>query len=190
MPLVCQSCGKALDVEGNHVSQEAAFVCPKYNKIASPAKQEFEGGSTRSAKLERFDIIPPETLIALARRYGLGVAKHGEGNWKHGGVQFIKATINHLYAHLTALLLGQEDDEGQHSEAILWNASAINWFEQRKPQEWQQALKELQEGLVESPVRPLGRWCLAHGEQLSNTEYCPRCMQEGRYDAPQGGCAK
>ena len=44
------------------------------------AKQQFEGGATRTVKSERYDLIPPEAEAALARRFGLGAQRHGEGN--------------------------------------------------------------------------------------------------------------
>lgn len=111
-------------------------------------KSPFENGSTRSAKLERFDLIPPEAEVAAARRFGLGSTKHGEGNWKGGGVAFIKATICHLKAHVASLTQNDPASyEDSDTDAIVWNAMALCWFRERKPKEFAQALQELRDGL-------------------------------------------
>lgn len=114
---------------------------------AIESKEAFEGGATRSEKLERFDLVPPEADILTARRFGLGAKKHGAGNWKNGGVEFIKATINHLKAHTASLLINdpvtyEDDDLG----GILWGGAALAWFRERKPTQYRQALWELREG--------------------------------------------
>src|SRR5579862_3912472 len=92
----------------------------------SERKTAYEGSATRSEKAERYDLVPPESIDAIARRIGLGVPKHGENNWRGGGVEFIKATINHLHAHLSALLKGDESDS--HLDAVTCNAAFLCWF--------------------------------------------------------------
>lgn len=104
------------------------------------AKATFEGGATRSVKLERFDLIPPEANTANARRFGLGCLKHGEENWKGGGAAFIRQCINHALGHLNSLMENGpfhcDDDIG----AALTNTSMLAWFREHKPEEFLKAL--------------------------------------------------
>jgi hypothetical protein len=121
-------------------------------KASPPDKQQFEGGATRTVKLERYDLIPPEAEAALARRFGLGAQRHGESNWKHGGVEFIKATINHMKAHFNSILDGRGRDDAllqDDLDALIWGAAALCWFNERKSSELGLALLELNEGKVE-----------------------------------------
>lgn len=110
--------------------------------LTSEKHSRFEGGATRTEKAERYDLVPPEAVDAIARRIGLGVAKHGENNWKSGGVAFIKATFNHMLAHISSLRklnLGDQD-----LDAIICNVAFLCWFKENKSQEYYQALTELQ----------------------------------------------
>jgi hypothetical protein len=107
------------------------------------AKKSFEGGATRSEKLERFDLIPPEADEAMARRFGLGAKKHGEGNWKGGGKDFIKACINHAKAHEAHLGKAAGKGDDNDLDAIICNWGMLCWFRENKAQEYGEALAEL-----------------------------------------------
>jgi hypothetical protein len=109
-------------------------------------KAAFEGGATRSEKLERYDLIPPEAEDALARRYGMGAKKHGEGNWKQGGVTFIKACVNHAKAHQSHLLATCGESEDDDLGAILCNFGMLTWFRANKGDDYNKALMELKHG--------------------------------------------
>jgi hypothetical protein len=126
--------------------------------MSKGTKQKFEGGATRSAKLQRYDLIPGDGDTASATRFGIGALIHGEGNWKAGGKDFIKAVINHLKGHVAALLTGDdthrkfmhpnvpEDARDWDTDAIRCNADMLCWFRAHKPEEYQQALLELRCG--------------------------------------------
>lgn len=103
-------------------------------------KTAFEGGSTRSAKLERYDLIPPEIDRALALRFGLGAIKHGDDNWKSGGVGFIRSCLNHLRGHYVSLLTNGPDHDDDDVGAMIWNAGVLAWFRKHKPAEFREAL--------------------------------------------------
>lgn len=103
-------------------------------------KTTFEGGSTRSAKLERYDLIPPELDEALAQRFGLGALKHGDRNWLGGGAEFIVSCVNHGRAHIVSLLKNGPDHADDDLAAILWNFGVLTWFRQHKPAEYRAAL--------------------------------------------------
>lgn len=108
----------------------------------TPAKQSFEGGATRSETPIRTDLIPSCGILRIGRRYGLGAIEHGEHNWKGGGREFIKSTINHMEIHLQKLKAGLESDD-DHLGAIGWGAVALMWFEENKLEEYKAALEEL-----------------------------------------------
>lgn len=88
----------------------------------------FEGGSTRSQLSARYDLIPREAVEALARRLALGAQMHGENNWRNGGEDFRRATINHLFQHLVAYIeSGNQAD--MNTDAIITNAAFLCFFE-------------------------------------------------------------
>ncbi len=105
----------------------------------SEKKSTFEGGSTRSKKLERYDLIPGEADEANARRFGLGKEKHGARNWQNGGVEFIAETISHLDGHVASLKIHGPDHDDDDVGAILCNASMLAWFRIHKPDEYRKA---------------------------------------------------
>lgn len=102
-------------------------------------KQNFENGATRSETGLRYDLVPAVYSERGARRWGLGAVKHGENNWKGGGVSFIVACVNHLEAHLVKFK-SQGNATDDNLGAILWNAGALAWFEENKPKEYASAL--------------------------------------------------
>ncbi|HZP22830.1 MAG TPA: dATP/dGTP diphosphohydrolase domain-containing protein [Terriglobales bacterium] len=110
---------------------------------ASENRVAYENGATRSEKLERYDLIPPEADEALAERFGLGAGKHGETNWKSGGAAFIKACINHARAHEVNLLATAGECADDDLAAILCNYAMLAWFRKHKTSEYAQALREL-----------------------------------------------
>lgn len=104
------------------------------------AKTVYESNATRSVKDERYDLIPPEILTALARRFALGASKHGEDNWKSGGAEFIRSCINHLFAHYVSLLTNGQDHGDDDVGAMIWNAGVLAWFREHKPEEFARAM--------------------------------------------------
>jgi hypothetical protein len=119
-------------------------------------KATFEGGATRSAKEERYDLIPPEMDSAAARRFGLGAKKHGAKNWQNGGAEFILSCLNHLRGHYNSLLTNGPWHEDDDIGAMLWNAGVLAWFKAHKPEEFRKAL-----GMESRPVERINP--LQHG---------------------------
>jgi hypothetical protein len=92
----------------------------------------FEDGSSRSVLNERYDLIPKAAIDALSQRLALGAKSHGENNWRAGGVEFRKATINHLMKHLLNYIEhGNADDD--NTSAIICNAAFLCHFEKAEP---------------------------------------------------------
>jgi Domain of unknown function (DUF5664) len=128
------------------------------------SKNKFEGGSTRSKSQYAYHLIPVCALDAMSDRWWLGATKHGEGNWKQGGVGYIKQCFNHLINHYRKeleydfdLTIERETRTDSNLGAILWAAGALTWFKKYKNQEYKQALKEIQEGLVQNVHNPKPR---------------------------------
>jgi hypothetical protein len=97
----------------------------------TPAAKEltpFEGGATRSSKGRRFDLIPRAANEALARRLELGAEQHGENNWKQGGAEFRRATVNHLLDHIYDYIEHGNAHEA-NTDAIITNAAFLCHFE-------------------------------------------------------------
>lgn len=97
------------------------------NHLEEP-KQAFEGGSTRSEMKERYDLIPKVAIDGIARRLALGAEKHGERNWETGGQDFVRATKNHLFAHVLKYLA---DGEQEDLDAIGCNYAFLAHFRAR-----------------------------------------------------------
>ena len=96
------------------------------------SKDVFEGGATSTSQAGRYDLIPKAALDALARRFELGAAKHGENNWRAGGEAFRKSRISHLMQHLAAYAEhGNDGDE--NTAAIIWGAAVLCHFEAQNP---------------------------------------------------------
>jgi len=96
------------------------------------SKTVYEGGATRSAMTERYDLIPKAAVAALARRMGHGAKKHGENNWRNGGPEFRRATINHLMGHLLDYIENGNANEA-NTDAIICNAAFLCHFEASDP---------------------------------------------------------
>lgn len=112
------------------------------------AKATYESNATRSVKSERYDLIPPEILIALAQRFALGASKHGENNWKSGGAEFIRSCLNHLFGHYVSLLTNGVDHNDDDVAAMIWNAGVLAWFREHKPEEFAKAVALMRGGVT------------------------------------------
>ena len=95
-------------------------------------KSTYENGTSRSALAERYDLIPKAAMDALARRLALGAAQHGENNWRGGGEEFRKATLNHLMRHLLDYIENGNASDA-NTDAIICNAAFLAHFEVQKP---------------------------------------------------------
>jgi len=128
----------------------------KQRKHLYEEKNKYEGGSSRSKSAYAYHLIPPVATRAMSDRWALGAVKHGEGNWKKGGVEFIKQCFNHMFNHFNKELEHMYDNTIEQEEsclgnlgAIMWNAGALTWFKRYKNKEYYQALKEIHEGKFE-----------------------------------------
>jgi hypothetical protein len=98
--------------------------CPKQGRDGDTdiAKTEFATGATRSDATDRgrFDLIPYEAMLSLARRYELGATRFGDRNWEKG--QPLSRLLSSMRRH--AHQIGQDFSE-DHLGAVQWNAAAF-----------------------------------------------------------------
>lgn len=92
-------------------------------------RHKFATGAERSADRdkERWDLISPVGLRALARTYAEGAAKFGACNWENG--MPVTDLLNHGIAHIYAFLNGDRSED--HLGHAAWNIlGAIHSLEQ------------------------------------------------------------
>lgn len=89
-------------------------------------------GGQKGLKIDRFDLIPPGVLRALAKHYGINCKAHGgkydSWNWTRGYKW--SWSYGALMRHLDAFWRGEDidPDGGQlHITAVLWHSAAL-WF--------------------------------------------------------------
>lgn len=89
-------------------------------------------GGKKGQKIERFDLIPNEFEVALARHYGVGSQKYDDRNWEKGYRWSL--SVGALRRHLSAWLGGESIDPetgSNHLIAVAWHAIALFVFELR-----------------------------------------------------------
>jgi hypothetical protein len=98
--------------------------CPKQGRDGETdiAKTEFATGATRSDATDRgrFDLIPYEAMLSLARRYELGATRFGDRNWEKGQPLSRLLSSMRRHAHQTS-----QDFSEDHLGAVQWNAAAF-----------------------------------------------------------------
>ena len=68
-----------------------------------------ETGGAKGRKLARHELLPPESLTAIAERFGLGAAKYEDRNWEKGYDWSL--SYGALQRHLLAWWGGEDVDE-------------------------------------------------------------------------------
>lgn len=98
----------------------------------SGTRQNFETGMVRDTQegKPRYDLIPPEGLKRLAELYARGAEKYDDDNWKKG--QPYSRAYASLFRHLIQWREGDKDED--HLAAVAWNAFALMWYEENKPE--------------------------------------------------------
>jgi hypothetical protein len=102
-------------------------------------------GARKEIKKERFDLIPPDFLIALAKHYGNGAAKYEDRNWEKGYPYSLSYAA--LQRHANAWWNGEDNDgeEGfgqSHLIAAAWHCIALWWFHEHEKGTDDRPLKE------------------------------------------------
>lgn len=108
-------------------------------------RHKFDTGAVRSADRdeERWDLISPVGLRALARTYAEGAKKFGANNWENG--MPVTDLLNHGIAHIFTWLDGDRSED--HLAHAAWNILGAIHSLERWP-ELNQGLLRDKDGLV------------------------------------------
>jgi hypothetical protein len=93
-----------------------------YLERIPPDKTIFPTGAARSNAdgRGRFDLVPYEAILALARRFEMGAVQFGENNWLKG--QPLSRLLSSMRRHAHQINYDFSED---HLGAVLWNAAAF-----------------------------------------------------------------
>lgn len=131
MTLKCHDCKEDTDSEE---FQKYGGLCKKCYKERHPEKEGYEikdsgkrkkfgTGAQRdlSSGKGRFDLLPWQTIRALAIHYEMGANKYDERNWEKGipVSRFVDSAMRHL-----AQFVDGEDDGENHLISALWNIAS------------------------------------------------------------------
>lgn len=104
-----------------------------FNSVQDSGQREkFEGGAVRDVQdnKPRYALIPPGPLFRLAMHYTNGAKKYDDHNWVKG--MPISRCVDSLMRHIEAYRVGDTTED--HLAAIAWNAFAIMFFEDNRPE--------------------------------------------------------
>lgn len=103
-----------------------------YKTKDSGKRQDFETGSRRDTQdgKPRYDLIPVEPLKRVAFLYTRGAEKYDDWNWAKG--QPYSRVYASLLRHIYAWREGERTED--HLSAVVWNAMALMYFEDTKPE--------------------------------------------------------
>ena len=114
----CDACGA--DMDRTDTTEEI---------IVNPAT-----GGAKGRKLARHELLPPESLTAIAERFGLGAAKYEDRNWEKGYDWSL--SYGALQRHLLAFWGGEDLDEefgDSHLAAAGFHIMVLLSFIQNNP---------------------------------------------------------
>lgn len=102
---------------GEVVTEDA---CVEYRRMLP--NTHFATGAQRSQQdgKGRFDLIPYEAMLSLARRYEMGAPFYGERNWENG--MPLSRMLSSMRRH--SMQIGYDFSE-DHVGAVLWNAAGF-----------------------------------------------------------------
>jgi hypothetical protein len=81
----------------------------------------------------RFDLIPTEVVIELARAYSMGAIKYGDNNFRKGMAwsRCVRSAFSHFYKWLSGK--GVDEETGCHHLALAaWNLLTLLYYEINK----------------------------------------------------------
>jgi len=100
----------------------------------SGERRDFGTGAVRdmSSGKGRFDLIPWDTIRALAVHYEKGCQKYGDRNWEKGIP--VHSFVDSAMRHLAQFAIGRDDEN--HLIAAIWNAmnayQTVLWIQEGK----------------------------------------------------------
>ena len=87
--------------------------------------EHFAGGSRRSDRKPRFDLIPFEFLEGVSAALTEGAVKYGQQNWKRGGKDFFRDAWNHAFVHHQMFKEGDRSED--HLAHLACNVAFLIW---------------------------------------------------------------
>jgi len=105
-----------------------------YQLKQSGEKETFTSGAHRDSQegKPRYELIPALSLRRVADLYTKGAEHYGDWNWAKG-MPFTRF-LSSLHRHLQQFVMGEDDED--HLAAIVFNAMAIMYFQEREPFKW------------------------------------------------------
>jgi hypothetical protein len=87
-------------------------------------------GGRKGKKLARFDLLPPDVLIAIAEHFGRGATKYEDRNWEKGYDWSLSyaAAMRHLAAFWSGEDYDQEFEDSHHLDAAMFHLMALREF--------------------------------------------------------------
>jgi hypothetical protein len=82
-------------------------------------------GGQKGQKVERFDLLPPVALRAVAAHFGRGARKYEDRNWELGVDWSLSFAA--MQRHLWSWWGGEDEDEigSHHLAAVAWHALVL-----------------------------------------------------------------
>lgn len=97
----------------------------------SGERASYSSGAQRdnSAGKGRFDLIPYQAIMRLARHFEAGARKYSDRNWEKGMdiSRYVDAALRHMFKYLA----GWNDED--HLAAVVWNCMCIMHHEKNLP---------------------------------------------------------
>lgn len=108
---------------GGYINTPAAFFpIVEWDKKIVPDN----GGLRHNAGKPRFDLVPPEAMVALADHFRKGAEKYADRNWERG-MDWGKCFAS-MERHAWSWMNGEDFDPetgSHHMVAVAWNALAL-----------------------------------------------------------------
>ena len=113
-----------------HLNDAGNFVNDRIKD--SGERDTYESGAQRDNHegKGRFDLIPTQPLLRLARHYERGAIKYSPRNYEKG--MPISRYVDAAFRHLVKYMAGCDDED--HLAAVAWNVFAIMHHEEKKPE--------------------------------------------------------
>ena len=85
----------------------------------SGTRQEFPTGARRDIQRGkgRYDLLPAQALMRLARHFENGAVKYGDNNWEKG--MPLNRYLDSAFRHMVKFMAGERDED--HAIAAVWN---------------------------------------------------------------------
>lgn len=134
--LYCIYCKKAPHTEIN-INNVINYKCENCGNLMYAEKPlNASDIAKRTSIKERYDLIPPTVLKAIAEVFGNGAEKYGDRNWQKSRLSGDKSAINHALRHIINYQTKIPDDESEdlktHLSHAIVNLIFEYWYEENK----------------------------------------------------------